>query len=130
MPKASETPVPAVNPVMLLILIVAALWYFNRSSGPTPAPEPDKPVPGPVEPIVPAKPTEKQVWESLAKFVELDRLPTLDTHTHQLVKIADELKAMGYLADVARVDAWRTAKREEITAANKAAIVAKLRGSP
>lgn len=130
MPKVSETPVPAVNPVILLILIVAAFWYFNRSSGPTPAPKPDEPVPGPVEPIVPAKPTERQVWETLAKFVELDRLPTLDTHTHQLVKIADELKAMGYLADVGRVDAWRTAKREEITAANKSAIVAKLRGSP
>lgn len=130
MPKASDAPAPAVNPLVLLILVVAAFWYFNRTSTPAPAPGPDKPIPGPVEPVAPAKPTEKQVWDNLAKFVELDRLPTLDTHTHQLVKIADELKAMGYLSDVARVEPWRTAKREDITAANKAAILSKLRGSP
>jgi hypothetical protein len=106
------------------------MWYFNRSSAPNPAPEPDKPIPGPVDPVTPAKPTEKQVWETLAKLVELDRLPTLDTHTHQLVKIADELKAMGYLTDVGRVDAWRTAKREDITTANKATVLSTLRGSP
>jgi len=83
-----------------------------------------------VEPIDPVKPAEKQVWETLARYVELDRLPTLDTHTHQLVKIADELKAMGYLSDVSRVEPWRTAKREDITAANKAAILSTLKGSP
>lgn len=99
----------------------------GRNDGPAPAPVPP---PGPVEPIEPTKPTEKQVWESLAKYVELDRLPTLDTHTHQVVKIADELKAMGYLTDVGRVELWRTAKREDITAANKAAILSTLKGSP
>lgn len=129
MPKASETQ-PESNPLVLLVIVIAAMWYFNRSSAPNPAPEPDKPIPGPVDPVTPAKPTEKQVWETLAKLVELDRLPTLDTHTHQLVKIADELKAMGYLTDVGRVDAWRTAKREDITTANKATVLSTLRGSP
>jgi hypothetical protein len=130
-PKASEAPAPTINPLILVVVIIIAFMYFRGGqNAPLPAPKPDDTVPGPVEPVVPAKPTEKQVWESLAKFVELDRLPTLDTHTHQLVKIADELKAMGYLADVTRVDGWRTAKREDITAANKAAVIAKLKGSP
>lgn len=130
MVKQSEVAAPTLNPIILIVVIVIAFLYFRSGNPPLPAPKPDDTVPGPVEPVVPAKPTEKQVWESLAKFVELDRLPTLDTHTHQLVKIADELKAMGYLSDVTRVDGWRAAKREDITAANRAAVVAKLKGSP
>lgn len=117
------------SPLVFFLIIGAVLWFMsNRDNWPTPAPVP--PEPGPVEPIEPTKPTEKQVWESLAKYVELDRLPTLDSHTHQVVKIADELKAMGYLTDVARVEPWRAAKREDITAANKAAILSTLKGSP
>lgn len=130
MPKVSEVTAPTINPLILVVVIVIAFMYFRGGQAPLPAPKPDDTVPGPLEPVVPAKPTEKQVWESLAKFVELDRLPTLDTHTHQVVKIADELKAMGYLSDVTRVDSWRAAKREGITAANKATIIAKLKGSP
>lgn len=127
MPKASEQ---STSPLLLILIVGAVLWFFNsRGDGPTPVP-PGPPTPGPVEPIDPVKPAEKQVWETLARYVELDRLPTLDTHTHQVVKIADELKAMGYLSDVSRVEPWRTAKREDITAANKSAIISTLKGSP
>ncbi len=127
--KASEETTSAVNPLFLIVLVVAAFWFANRGSGPAPdvKPEPDKPVPGPVEP---QKPTEKQVWDNLARFVELNRLPLLDAHTHQIVKIADELKAMGYLSDVSRVEPWRTAKREDITETNRASIVSAIRGAP
>ena len=118
------------SPLLLFLIVGAVLWFANRGGdGPTPVP-PEPPAPGPVEPIDPVKPAEKQVWETLARYVELDRLPTLDTHTHQVVKIADELKAMGYLSDVSRVEPWRTAKREDITAANKSAIISTLKGSP
>jgi hypothetical protein len=52
---------------------------------------------------------------------------TMQQHTDHLLKIADTLKEAGTLTDVSRVDEWR-AKRIDITEANRAEIVKKLRG--
>ena len=40
--KASEQ--PESNPLLLFILVVAGVWYFNRESTPTPDPKPPEPV--------------------------------------------------------------------------------------
>jgi hypothetical protein len=40
--KASEQ--PESNPLLLFILVVAGVWFFNRDAAPTPNPEPPAPV--------------------------------------------------------------------------------------
>ena len=40
--KASEQ--PESNPLLLFILVVAGVWFFNRDAAPTPDPEPPEPV--------------------------------------------------------------------------------------
>jgi hypothetical protein len=40
--KASEQ--PESNPLLLIILVVAGVWFFNRDAAPTPNPQPPAPV--------------------------------------------------------------------------------------
>jgi len=40
--KASEQ--PESNPLLLFILVVAGVWFFNRDAAPTPDPQPPAPV--------------------------------------------------------------------------------------
>lgn len=93
---------------------------------------PDPVTPGPVQPddpkpVNPEQPEAGDVWGALALCVERQTFGVLQQHTDHIVAIADMLKSTGTLSDTARVDQWR-AKRIEITDANRAAIVATLRG--
>jgi hypothetical protein len=41
--KVSEQP-PESNPLLLIVLVVAGIWLFNRDAAPTPDPKPPAPV--------------------------------------------------------------------------------------
>ena len=109
-----------------IILIIGAIWLFTQQgSTPKPVePEPIKPTPD----LISVKPSAEQTWEAFAVAVESKMLGgTMQQHTDHLLKIADTLKETGTLTDISRVDDWR-AKRIDITEANRAEIVKKLRG--
>ena len=109
-----------------VVLIIGAIWFFSQQgSAPKPV-QPDliKPTPD----LISVKPSAEQTWEAFAVAVESKMLGgTMQQHTDHLLKIADTLKEAGTLTDVSRVDEWR-AKRIDITEANRAEIVKKLRG--
>jgi len=109
-----------------IILIIGAIWFFTQQ-GPKPKPvepEPIKPTPD----LISVKPSAEQTWEAFAVAVESKMLGgTMQQHTDHLLKIADTLKDAGTLTDISRVEEWR-AKRIDITDANRADIVKKLRG--
>lgn len=112
--------------ILPIVVIVAAIWFFTQQgSKPKPVePEPIKPTPD----LISVKPSAEQTWEAFAMAVESKMLGgTMQQHTDHLLKIADTLKDAGTLTDVSRVDEWR-AKRIDITDANRAEIVKKLRG--
>ena len=112
--------------ILPIVLIVAAIWFFTQQgSKQRPVePEPIKPTPD----LISVKPSAEQTWEAFAVAVESKMLGgTMQQHTDHLLKIADTLKDAGTLTDVSRVDEWR-AKRIDITDANRAEIVKKLRG--
>ena len=44
MPAAKANEQPESNPLLLFILVVAGVWFFNRDAAPTPDPEPPAPV--------------------------------------------------------------------------------------
>ena len=44
MPAAKANEQPESNPLLLFILVVAGVWFFNRDTAPTPNPEPPAPV--------------------------------------------------------------------------------------
>lgn len=109
-----------------IILIIGAIWFFTQQgSKPKPVePEPIKPTPD----LISVKPSAEQTWEAFAVAVESKMLGgTMQQHTDHLLKIADTLKDAGTLTDISRVEEWR-AKRIDITDANRADIVKKLRG--
>lgn len=109
-----------------IILIIGAIWFFTQQgSKPKPVePEPTKPTPD----LISVKPSAEQTWEAFAVAVESKMLGgTMQQHTDHLLKIADTLKDAGTLTDISRVEEWR-AKRIDITDANRADIVKKLRG--
>ena len=120
---ASEKQSGSLLPV---VLIIGAIWLFSQQgSAPKPVqPDPIKPTPD----LISVKPSADQTWEAFAVAVESKMLGgTMQQHTDHLLKIADTLKEAGTLTDVSRVDDWRT-KRIDITDANRAEIVKKLRG--
>ncbi len=44
MPAAKVSEQPESNPLLLIILVVAGVWSFNREAAPTPDPKPPEPV--------------------------------------------------------------------------------------
>lgn len=109
-----------------IVLIIGAIWLFiQQAFEPKPVqPEPIEPTPD----LISVKPSAEQTWEAFAVAVESKMLGgTMQQHTDHVLKIADTLKEAGTLTDVSRVDEWR-AKRIDITEANRAEIVKKLRG--
>ncbi len=44
MPAAKVSEQPESNPLLLIILVVAGVWFFNREAAPTPDPKPPEPV--------------------------------------------------------------------------------------
>ncbi len=115
------------NPLLLIVVIGAVVFFATRgSSVPDPVkPDPVKPTPDVVEP----KPvTASEAWDMLAYTVEKKLIGgEMQQHTDHLLKIVDTLNASGTLTDVARVESWR-AKRIEITDANRSEIAKQLRG--
>jgi len=43
-PAAKVSEQPESNPLLLIILVVAGVWFFNREAAPTPDPKPPEPV--------------------------------------------------------------------------------------
>lgn len=113
-----------------LLVIIAVVFLFSTGSpnvDPDPKPPEDDTEQHDVEPPTDDSVTEADVWNSLAEYVEADRFGVLNSHTDHLILIVEELKATGALTNISRVDPWR-GQRQQITAANRAAIAAQLRG--
>lgn len=124
---ASEPEPKVGNPFGLIIILGIGLLLF-RGCPVTPPVTPEPP--GPVEPVEPTvnQPTAADVWSALAHCVETKAIGgDLQQNTDHLVKLAEILKDSGTLPDTSRVDSWRLV-RIEITDANRAQIVATLRG--
>lgn len=113
------------TPLPFILLLVGLCFYFGINKTPKPTePQPIKPPPD----LISVKPSAEQTWEAFAVAVESKMLGgTMQQHTDHLLKIADTLKDAGTLTDISRVEEWR-AKRIDITDANRADIVKKLRG--
>lgn len=123
MPQKNEPP----NLIAIALLIFAG-WVIYASVGPQRLPDvPDDTKPVPVNPVDPAKPTEAQVWSGFADYVATNPFGVLNSHTNHVLLVAEELKRVGLLKDISRLDGWRN-NRQEITDANRAQIVSVIRG--
>jgi hypothetical protein len=114
------------NWLLLALIAGAAWWMFSGSaSEKQPVPPDDQEESDRGEE---SQPAAADVWAALADYVAADRFGVLNSHTDHVLLIVEELKATGALSDIGRVDVWR-GKRKDITAANRAEIVAVLRGA-
>lgn len=116
---------------LMLALIGGSVFMAARGCQPGKPVDPVPPVPPgpvePVEPVAPKPPTEAEVWESLAVYIESGQLGILNSHTDHVILIVEELKSLGKLTDISRIDPWR-GHRAAIGTDNRTQIALILRG--
>lgn len=101
-----------------LLITLTGCNFIGGSGGGNPTPGPDG-----GDDVAPVY-TEDQHWEALAVLVE--NLEVSDTD--EIVFVAQQLKRVGYLKDLARIEKFITGRCEAITDANKNHIANTLRG--
>ena len=114
----------SVTPLILALLLTLTGCSFLNSDGVTPPDNTDdqvQPEPQP-EPDGKTYPASEH-WDSLANLVERGMI----RHTDEILWIADNLKALGHIEDLGRVDKYR-AKRETLDESNRAYEANHLRG--
>lgn len=104
-----------ITPLVLLMLLGCNLI----DAIPAPKPDDGKDDTPPKEDVV----SEADVWKKLAQSVTAG----VHTNTDQVVLAAENLKTMGDLTDLSRLDAMRK-KRVEITDENKESVAATVAG--
>lgn len=110
----------SVTPLVLaLLLTLTGCSYLNNDGATRPDNTDEQVQPLPDGQSYPAS----EHWDSLADLVERGMI----RHTDEILWIADNLKALGHVEDLGRVDKYR-AKRETLDESNRAYEANHLRG--